>query len=283
VAALVVAVIVVYVSLQLGRRAVAVLLDAAPPGLVERIASEVGGVTGIQGIGPVRVRQAGAATFVDLTVDVDRSTSLEEAHRIATQVESQIGALLHVGDVVVHVDPVRRAGESLPQTVHAIAGRLGLRAHNIHAHEVRGRYYVDLHAEVPPSLTLAEAHERVSRLEAALCEELPHVSDVQTHIEPLSVPVALADEGPDVGDRLRAQIVAVVDGIRGLHSCHDLHLRPGPDGYDVVVHCLADPELPVAEAHHLAEEVERRLRAEVTGISQVLVHVEPEEKGELQE
>lgn len=281
VAALVVAAIVVYVSLQLGRRAIAVLLDTAPQGLVERIASEAGAVTGIQGIGPVRVRQAGAATFVDLTVDVDRSATLEEAHRIATQVEAQISALLHSGDVVVHVDPVRWTGESLPQTVHAIASRLGLRAHNIHAHEVRGRYFVDLHAEVPPSLTLAEAHERVSRLEADVREELPYVSDVQTHIEPLSVPVTPADAEPDVDDRLKAQIVAVVDGVRGLHGCHDLHLRPGPDGHDVVVHCLADPALAVAEAHQLAEEVERRLHAEVTGISQVLIHVEPGEPGRL--
>jgi cation diffusion facilitator family transporter len=275
VAALVVALIVIYVSLKLGRRAVAVLLDAAPPGLVERIAAEVTGVTGIQGIGPVRVRQAGAVTFVDLTVDVDRSASLEEAHWIATQVEGKIGALLHEGDVVVHVDPVKQTGESLPQTVHTIAARLGLRTHNVHAHEVRGRYFVDLHAEVPRGLTLAEAHERVSHLEAAVREELPHVSEVQTHIEPLSVPVAGGATDSSVDDRLRTQIMAIVGGTPGLHGCHDLHLRPGADGYDVVLHCLADPELSVAEAHHRAEEVERRLLADVPAISQVLVHMEP--------
>jgi cation diffusion facilitator family transporter len=278
VAALLVALIVVYVSVQLGRRSVAMLLDTAPPGLVERIAAEAATVSGVQSVGPVRVRQAGASTFADLTVSVDRSASLEEAHRIAVQVEAQIGALVHQGDVVVHVDPVRRSGESLSQTVNAIAARLGLRAHNIHAHEVRGRTFVDLHAEVPPGLTLTEAHEQVSRLEAAVRAELSHVINVQTHIEPLSVPPAPADPGADMDERLRARIVSVVEGIAGLGGCHDIHLRPGPDGYDVVLHCLADPDLPVAEAHRLAEEVERRLLADAPGIGQVLIHMEPEGK-----
>ena len=44
-----------------------------------------------------------------------------------------------------------------------------------------------------------------------------------------------------------------------------------------ILHCLADPELPIAEAHHLAEHLEQQLKSQVPGISQVLVHVEPED------
>jgi cation diffusion facilitator family transporter len=123
-AALGVALIVVYVSLQLGQRTVAVLLDAAPPGMAQHIAAQASHVPGVQGVGPVRVRQAGASMFVDLTVDVDRSLSLEEAHQIASAVDARVSTLVHRGDVVVHVDPVRPPGESLSQTVSAIAARL---------------------------------------------------------------------------------------------------------------------------------------------------------------
>jgi cation diffusion facilitator family transporter len=276
VAALVVAIIVIYVSLQLGRRAVAVLLDTAPAGLVERIAAEASRVPGVEAMGPVRARQAGASTFVDLTVHVDRSVSLEEAHQIAVKVELRVGALLHRGDVVVHVDPERQRAETLPQTLGAIAARQGLRVHNVHAHELKGRYLVDLHAEVPPDLTLDEAHERINRLEASIREELPHVSSVSTHIEPRAVPLV-----PDVGERrtdaeLRAQIAALIEGIAGLHGCHQVEIRAAPDGRDVVLHCLADPDLPIVEAHRLSELAESRLRAEIPGIAQVLVHIEPQ-------
>jgi cation diffusion facilitator family transporter len=277
VAALVVAMIVVYVSLQLGRRAVAVLLDEAPHGLVDQIALEASQVAGVQSLGPVRVRQAGAAVFVDLTVNVDRSASLEEAHQVATSVDDRISRLVHRGDVVVHVDPVRSSRESLPQAVSAIAARYGLRTHFVHAHQVRGHSFVDLHVEVPPELTLGQAHDRVSRLEVAVREELPEVRDIHSHIEPIDTYAAPANGvNSGEGEQLRAQITAVIKETPGLGNCNRLHIRPGPDGYDVVLHCLADPDLQISEAHRLADDLEKRLQAQVPSIRQVLIHVEPE-------
>jgi cation diffusion facilitator family transporter len=277
VAALVVAVIVVYVSLQLGKRAVVVLLDVAPPGLSERIAAEATRVLGVQSLGPVRLRQAGASVFVDLVVHVDRSASLEEAHQVAEAVDERITEIVPRGDVIVHVDPVRRSGENLSQTVSAIAARLGLRTHDVHAHEVRDRYFVDIHVEVPADLTLGQAHDRVSCLEVAVREELPQVRDIHSHIEPLAepvVPVAPLDE--EEGERLRARIEAVVNEVPEIDGYSRLHIRPGPDGYDVVLHCLADPDLPVAEAHRLADQVEKLLHVRIPGIKRVLIHVTPE-------
>jgi cation diffusion facilitator family transporter len=277
VAALVVAAIVVYVSLQLGKRAVVVLLDVAPPGLAEQIAAEASQVPGVQSLGPVRLRQAGASVFADLVVNVDRSASLEEAHQVAEAVDQRISQIVPRGDVIVHVDPVRRTGENLSQTVSVIAARLGLRTHDAHAHEVQNRYSVDLHVEVPADLTLGQAHDRVSRLEVTVREELPQVRDIHSHIEPLVAPiapVALLDE--QEGERLRAQIEAAVNEVPELGGYSRLHIRPDPTGYDVVLHCLADPDLPVAEAHRLADQVEKLLHVRIPGMRRVLVHVEPE-------
>ena len=277
VAALVVAAIVVYVSLQLGKRAVVVLLDVAPPGLAERIAAEAAGVPGVQGLGEVRLRQAGAAVFVDLVVNVDRSAALEEAHQVAEAVDDRITRIVPRGDVIVHVDPVRREDENLAQTVRAIAARLGLRTHDVHAHEVRGRYFVDLHVEVPADLTLGQAHDRVSRLEVAVREELPLVRDIHSHIEPLASPVISVTPLDEKEDRrLRAQIAAVVAEVDGLDGYSRLHIRPGPGGHDVVLHCVVDPDLPVGEAHRLADQVEKLLHVRIPGIKKVLVHVTPE-------
>jgi cation diffusion facilitator family transporter len=275
VAALVVAAMVLRVSLGLGWRATSELLDAAPPGLIEQISGMALALPGVESVGPVRVRQAGADTFVDMTVQVERSASLEQAHLIATSVEHQIGNLIQRGDVVVHVDPVRQVGESLPQAVSAIAYRLGMRAHNVHAHEVRGESFVDVHVEVSPDMTLAQAHEQVSSFEATVRQELPYVADIHTHIEPRAVPAAPADLEDAEVERLEAQICAVVEAVPGLHACHHLHIRPGPDGYDVVLDCLADPEILVGEAHRLADQAEKRLYAQVPGVAQVLIHVEP--------
>lgn len=275
VAGLLVALLVLRVSLGLGWRAVGELLDAAPAGLTEQIAEAAEAVQGVQSVGQVRVRQAGGDTFVDMQVKVGRSASLEEAHQVARAVERRIGDLISPGDVVVHLDPVRQPGESLSQTVSAIAGRLGLRAHDIHAHQIRDDWFVDLHVEVSAAWTLAEAHEQVARLEAAVRDELPYVRDIHSHIEPMAVPAASAILDPAAHDLVHDQILGVLAGVAGLSGCHNLFVRPGLDGFDVVIDCLADPDLPVAEAHRLADQAEKLLYSRVAGIGTVLIHVEP--------
>jgi divalent metal cation (Fe/Co/Zn/Cd) transporter len=213
-------------------------------------------------------------------VNVDRGAALEEAHQVAEAVDRSVSRLVGMGDVVVHVDPVRRSGENLSQTVGAVSARLGLRTHEVHAHEVGGRYYLDLHVEVPAGLTVGEAHERVSRLEEAVRAELPHVSEVHSHIEPIPAAVTPAARPATMTEsgetELRARIEAIASEIPGLHGVHGIHIRPAADGYDIVLHCHADPGMPVAQAHRLAEAAEKAIHAQVEGLSQVLIHVEPE-------
>ncbi|MBN1317828.1 MAG: cation diffusion facilitator family transporter [Anaerolineales bacterium] len=275
VAALVVAMIVVYVSVQLGKRAISVLLDTAPPGLVEEIIKQASGMSGVQAVKRVRARQAGASVFVDLTIDADRSASLEEAHQIATAVGDRIGNLIGVGDVVVHVDPVQKPDENLAQTVSAIAARWGLRTHNVHAHVVRDQYAVDLHIEVPSNLTLEKAHQQVTLFEKAVRQELPGIWDIHSHIEP--VEALVADELTLESDK-KQEIQNKVDAFfkeSETWKMKRLLIRPDRHSYELVLHVWADPDLDIVEAHDMADTLERQLLTRIPGISSVLVHVEP--------
>jgi cation diffusion facilitator family transporter len=80
VAALGVAVIVIYISLQLGKRTVMALLDTAPNGLEEKIKKTVEGVPGVTNCHQIRIRQSGPDTFIDAHVLLDGRLSLNEAH-----------------------------------------------------------------------------------------------------------------------------------------------------------------------------------------------------------
>ena len=106
VAALGVSVIVIWVSVQLGRRTVDVLLDSAPRGMTAQIEQAVAQVAGVSAVQRIRVRQSGPATFVDMTLAVPRSASLEEAHEIAERAEATVQQLYPRADVMVHIDPV---------------------------------------------------------------------------------------------------------------------------------------------------------------------------------
>jgi cation diffusion facilitator family transporter len=104
-----VALIVAYVSLQLGLRTVQALLDVAPRGMVEEITRRVEAIPGVIDCHRVRLRHSGPYLFVDLHVRVNGQLSLREAHAITEQIESSIRLMVPNADVTVHAEPGREA------------------------------------------------------------------------------------------------------------------------------------------------------------------------------
>jgi cation diffusion facilitator family transporter len=94
VAALIVAVIVIWVSLKLGRRTVDALLDRAPTGLTARVARAIRQLDGVLECRQLRLRPSGNQTFVDLTIGVRRGLSLETSHEISRAAEARVQAEL---------------------------------------------------------------------------------------------------------------------------------------------------------------------------------------------
>ena len=105
VAALVVAGIVVYVSIELGIRTVQGLLDHAPKDLAEHIETSVEAIPGISDCHHVRVRTSGPGLFVDLHIYVDPNQSLKDAHLLAKKAAEVVRHLAPKADVIVHAEP----------------------------------------------------------------------------------------------------------------------------------------------------------------------------------
>lgn len=104
-AAVLVGLIVVRVTMKLGMRTVNALMDEAPPGAEAKIVKAVEELPGIEGCHNVRVRSVGHQTFVDLHVHANGELSLRQAHDMTEQVERVIRGILPDSDVVVHAEP----------------------------------------------------------------------------------------------------------------------------------------------------------------------------------
>ncbi len=109
IAALVVALIVIYVSGELGYRTIQALLDTAPKGVTEQIVSKVDALEGIRDCHAVRIRPSGANWFIDLHVRMDGKTTLDEAHAATKKIEKEVQQILPQSDITVHVEPARPA------------------------------------------------------------------------------------------------------------------------------------------------------------------------------
>ena len=104
VAALGVAGIAILVSVRLGRKAVDDLLDAAPHGLLERVA-HAAAIPHVVSVSQVRVRQSGPRIFADVVLEVERGLTIDRAHDIAHAAEDAIRGAVPEADVVVHSEP----------------------------------------------------------------------------------------------------------------------------------------------------------------------------------
>lgn len=107
IAALAVAGIVVWVSIQLGRKTIHDLLDGVPTELTKQARSRVLAVAGVLGAPRIRMRRTGGEWFSDVVVLVDPTMTVEEAHAVADSVETSLEELMPGGDVVVHTEPMR--------------------------------------------------------------------------------------------------------------------------------------------------------------------------------
>ena len=105
VAAIMVGLIVVYISIKLGIRTIQALLDVAPSGIEEKIISAVEVLPGITDCHNVRVRYSGPQLFVDIHVLIDGSLTLIEAHDLTEEIERVIQKLIPNADVTVHPEP----------------------------------------------------------------------------------------------------------------------------------------------------------------------------------
>jgi cation diffusion facilitator family transporter len=115
IAALIVAVIVIYVSGELGWRTISALLDTAPKGLAEKIERLAASVPGVINAHAIRIRPSGAHTFIDMHVTMDGSVTLMEAHAATEVIEDAILKEISPADVTVHVEPARTPKISKPK------------------------------------------------------------------------------------------------------------------------------------------------------------------------
>jgi cation diffusion facilitator family transporter len=278
VAALGVAAIVVWITVKLGRKTVADLLDQIPPGLRDDLDGAVR-VPGVVDVLRVRVRRSGPEAFADVALTVGSHTGIGRAHEVSSAAEAAVRRLLPGADVVVHVEPadaqVLTRDEDPAAVVRALADRLGFAVHDIHVHHVLSARSLELHLEVDRSLSVAAAHQQATMFESALRQAIPDLGQVVTHIEPQDDATRAARAAPED----EGQVLAVLRELAsesGLHCHpHDVTVRRSGGDLSVSFHCAVDAGTAITAAHELTDRVERALRARLPHLGRVVIHVEP--------
>jgi divalent metal cation (Fe/Co/Zn/Cd) transporter len=113
-----------------------------------------------------------------------------------------------------------------------------------------------------PGAAVGQGHAAADRVEAAVQGALPG-SDVVVHVEPQSV------EG------LRERAAAAALSVPAVREIHNVSVMQVDGANEVSLHLKLPGELPLEDAHEVAEQVERAIRESLPEVASVQTHMEP--------
>jgi len=126
-----------------------------------------------------------------------------------------------------------------------------------------GRTFADVVIRVAPGDAVGQGHTVADRVEDAVERVLPG-SDVVVHVEP-----AAGDEA------LRERAHAAALSVPRVREIHNLSVVSIDGAVELSLHLKLPGDLPLEEAHEIAEQVERTIREAVPEVGSVQTHLEP--------
>lgn len=278
IAGLIVAIIVIYISLKLGKKTIDALLDKVPEGLREKIKLKILKIPEIESIKELRIRQSGPKVFVDLTLALKRTLPFEKVHSLLDLIESEIKSLYPDIDIVIHPEPYESSDETLLDKINLITSRYGVTVHEYEKNKLDdSTYCIDLHIESNPDLSLTEAHKISSKIEADILALNNNLSKVNIHIEEKrDFDNGFSDITKD-SNTLINDLKTLALEENNIESCSNFSVFKSNDKLKVLMDCKVKGDLKVVEVHSLITRLEEKIKSKFAFIDKINIHSEPVE------
>jgi len=274
VAAIVVALLILYFAWRLAWRTIGALTDAIPEDISRRVLRELKSVDGVLSIDQARMRRSGGRYFADFTLSASRQLTFQHTEELVQEATAAVQRILPGADVVIHTVPRSTIAESIFDKVRAVASRNNVVLHDVSVQSFHGKLRVEQHIEVKETMPLREAHDFVRRIEDEIRQELPQVSSVLTHIE--SEPATIENPQKIERDRkLEKRLRHAASTLPEIIDIHDVITGRMGDKLQLSCHCTLPDEMPMQRVHEVITELEDRFKVECPDVYRVLIHPEP--------
>jgi cation diffusion facilitator family transporter len=167
--------------------------------------------------------------------------------------------------IKVNVDVLMdRAPAEAEETARSaiVALRPAVELRRLRMRQAGGRQFADVVIGVSPGAAVGQGHAAADAVEEAVGRALPN-ADVVVHVEPLRE------------TDLRERALAAAVGVAQVREVHNLLLVDVDGRTELSLHVKLPGDLPLEEAHQIAEELETAIRSAVPEIAGVQTHIEP--------
>jgi divalent metal cation (Fe/Co/Zn/Cd) transporter len=274
-AAVTVSLMILRMTLHLGRETVAVLMDEVPAETRQRLVDEVGKVKGVLGVEQARVRRSGSTYFADLTLALPRQDTFEHTGELVRAATDAAHRALPQADVVIHTVPREARAESIFDRVRAVAARNNVNVHELSVQSHHGRLRVEQHVELDENMTLLAAHGFVTAMEAEILREAPEIDSVLTHIESEPATIEQPEENVAADRKIENALRRTAKQFEEIKDVHEIAVGRTVDHISLTCHCTLPDDLPMLRVHEVITALEDRFKLECPEVYRVTIHPEP--------
>jgi cation diffusion facilitator family transporter len=248
-----------YLSVKLIWNSGMELTDTISKDVADKVRHEIVGTEGVFRIEELKIRKAGEKAFVRSTIQVPDYLTHEEAHEIASRIESNIRKVLGNCDVAIHTEPCKpelpteKLVEKLAMEVQGVK-----EVHEISTAHTNGKLFITLHANVDPRIPVETAHEIAQTIENRIEERIPEVADVAVHMEPFS---PKKRRGSMVNEEeIRTIIHSIAESNPQAFRVKGILTYVARKKRYINIDCSFTKQIPLEEAHRVASQIEEKLR-----------------------
>jgi cation diffusion facilitator family transporter len=271
VAALVLGVLLCFLSFKLIHKTAQDLTDIISPELVDRVKEIVLSTDGVLATGPILMRKSGDAIFADITISLRADVSFDKAHEISSRVEDNIKKTITNSEIMVHFEPEWKDVPRDSKIYEVASGVPGVKGvHNVSHHTSDGTMFASLHVMVDRQMSLEDAHRISEIIEEKIKQSLQEIEHITIHLEPyITIPRDL--KGYKTSDEKIIQILKQHLEVKKIGRIVTLNFG---ELLKIDINCSFDKSLSIEEVHDLTSQIEQDLRNYFKN-SVITIHPEP--------
>ncbi|TBR25175.1 MAG: cation transporter [Candidatus Nitrosotenuis sp.] len=272
VAALVLGILLVFLSLKLIHRTALDLTDIISPALVSKVREITLATQGVLDVGSVLMRRSGDMFFVDITMSLRGNVSFERAHEISNMVEKNIKNEIMNSEITTHFEP---SWKDVPKDskIYEIASDVPdvMGVHNVSYYASDEMRYVSLHVMVNREMNLEQAHKISETIEGKIFESIPDINHVTIHLEPhIAIPTNLKSDYKKTDQKI-LELLKEHSEIKKIGNIVTLYFD---DLLKIDIDCSFDKDLSIESVHDLTSQIEQDIRSHFKN-SVITIHPEP--------
>ena len=213
--------------------------------------------------------------FADLAVGLARTVTFQRSEQLVEAVTAAVRNILPDADVTVQPLPrAQQVRKNIFDRIRAVATRHNLNVHDISVQDLAGKLHVEQHVELDERMTLKNAHDQVTELEADMRHDVREIGDILTHIESEPATIETGDE-PVRDASLERRLKSLAVEFPEIVDMHDVQIKKVRGRLYVSCHCTFSDDLSLARVHDIQTELEIRFKQAAPELFRVLIHPEP--------